>query len=1301
MLPKYWNITALLVLLCGYRLLAQNCNNLVENGRLQVAIPAGEGTGQTINETYYNCLTYAQNPNFYLYAGVTIYFGDAVNNPTSYVRVVFRCSGTVWGIFAGMSSPAIAITGNEVFGPNSFERENCSSCSLPPTGDEYLCVPCNESCLGDTSLNRCYGTASSQCCNFLFNETCVVSCPTNTQANSSHICVCENSWEGPLCDQCLIPCGNGTPNSDCSGCNCNVGYEGQICETNTDDCQSSPCLNNGSCTDMINNYTCTCVNEWEGRNCSECGLGCVNGRDNSDCSQCICDLGFTGTMCEADIDECMPNPCNNSGSCNNLVNNYTCNCTNEWEGRNCSECGLGCDNGRDNSECSQCICDLGFTGTMCETDIDECMPNPCNNSGSCNNLVNNYTCNCTNEWEGRNCSECGLGCDNGRDNSDCSQCICDLGFTGTMCEADIDECMPNPCNNSGSCNNLVNNYTCNCTNEWEGRNCSECGLGCDNGRDNSECSQCICDLGFTGTMCETDIDECMPNPCNNSGSCNNLVNNYTCNCTNEWEGRNCSECGLGCGNGKDNSECSQCICDLGFTGTMCETDINECMSNPCNNSGSCNDLVNNYTCNCTNNWEGRNCSECGLGCGNGRDNSECSMCVCDPGFTGILCEVDINECETNPCRNNGTCINLVNDYSCNCTNNWTGRNCSICPLNCNNGTQSLDCSICTCDAGYSGDSCETNINECSPNPCENEGNCIDGINNFSCNCANLWMGRTCNTCLLTCVNGNQSSDCSECECFQGYTGTNCSMDINECLPNPCLNSGTCTDMINDYACNCTNEWGGRNCSACGLGCGINGIENSDCSNCDCNLGFTGTMCGTNINDCTPNSPCRNNGSCTDLVDNYMCNCTNEWEGRNCSECGLGCFNGRDNSECSMCVCDPGFTGRLCDTDINECQPSPCRNSGSCTDLVNNYTCNCTDGWEGRNCSTPIDPCVPNPCRHGGECEKNGTSFVCICPLGYSGRECGIASITCNVSESNCNSGVCVEVPRFDLIEAIPPSYCECTSSYTGINCDLLINRCTPEACQNGGSCELVKNLEYNLNYTCTCLDPWSGPNCQLCPFDGLCENNGSRSADCSRCICQSPYIGLYCAETSCTESQVVDVDKCSDECSTPNYQVSSGNICSACGIDNCLKCEKDQNVCTKCQNGYQVIDKECMRIQAGCGIDNCVRCYYGICTICAANYSVTFENECVSFERPIDVTTKGNFNTLPIIIGSVSGGIALLLIILLILVGSAIAIYYYKKNYGDLVYTVEKDDFKVDIEINNPIYIGGDDLDQQKLLKSL
>lgn len=68
----------------------------------------------------------------------------------------------------------------------------------------------------------------------------------------------------------------------------------------------------------------------------------------------------------------------------------------------------------------------------------------------------------------------------------------------------------------------------------------------------------------------------------------------------------------------------------GYVGRLCEVNINECASEPCENAGTCEDLVNGY------------------------------HCYCADGFTGTRCEQDIDECLSSPCQNNATCIDQIN-----------------------------------------------------------------------------------------------------------------------------------------------------------------------------------------------------------------------------------------------------------------------------------------------------------------------------------------------------------------------------------------------------------------------------------------------------------------------------------------------------------------------------------------------------------------------------------------------------------------------------------------------------------------
>ena len=38
-------------------------------------------------------------------------------------------------------------------------------------------------------------------------------------------------------------------------------------------------------------------------------------------------------------------------------------------------------------------------------------------------------------------------------------------------------------------------------------------------------------------------------------------------------------------------------------------------------------------------------------------------------------------------------------------------------------------------------------------------------------------------------------------------------------------------------------------------------------------------------------------------------------------------------------------------DIDDCNPNPCANGGTCTDGVDSYTCQCAAGYTGPNCNT--------------------------------------------------------------------------------------------------------------------------------------------------------------------------------------------------------------------------------------------------------------------------------------------------------------------------------------------------------------
>uniref|UniRef100_A0A8C7NGT1 Protocadherin Fat 4 n=1 Tax=Oncorhynchus mykiss TaxID=8022 RepID=A0A8C7NGT1_ONCMY len=174
---------------------------------------------------------------------------------------------------------------------------------------------------------------------------------------------------------------------------------------------------------------------------------------------------------------------------------------------------------------------------------------------------------------------------------------------------DHDPCTRNPCQNGGSCKRRLS-------------------VGPDMKTEDSvpvilvsnhphQPYACSCRPGYAGALCEMDIDECLPSPCHNGGTCHNLVGGFSC------------------------------TCPEGFTGMACERDVNECLSNPCKNGALCQNYPGGFNC------------------------------LCKSGFAGKTCDSIINHCECNPCFNGGSCQNRVDGYNCHCPFGVFGKHCEL------------------------------------------------------------------------------------------------------------------------------------------------------------------------------------------------------------------------------------------------------------------------------------------------------------------------------------------------------------------------------------------------------------------------------------------------------------------------------------------------------------------------------------------------------------------------------------------------------------------------------------------------
>ena len=46
---------------------------------------------------------------------------------------------------------------------------------------------------------------------------------------------------------------------------------------------------------------------------------------------------------------------------------------------------------------------------------------------------------------------------------------------------------------------------------------------------------------FNNYLCLSDINDCIPDPCENGATCGDEVNDYTCTCMVGYNGKNCSQ----------------------------------------------------------------------------------------------------------------------------------------------------------------------------------------------------------------------------------------------------------------------------------------------------------------------------------------------------------------------------------------------------------------------------------------------------------------------------------------------------------------------------------------------------------------------------------------------------------------------------------------------------------------------------------------------------------------------------------------------------------------------------------------
>ncbi|PAV78411.1 hypothetical protein WR25_15182 isoform Q [Diploscapter pachys] len=451
----------------------------------------------------------------------------------------------------------------------------------------------------------------------------------------------------------------------------------------------------------------------------------------------------------------------------------------------------------------------------------------------------------------------------------------------------------------------------------------------------------------------------------------------------------------------------------------------------------------------------------------------------------------------------------------------------FCPVDfCQNGGKCLEYDQksgkgkCQCPLEFTGVNCEKDVDECElarkdgQHACRDNGECVNTFGSYKCVCKPGYVSEDCSiqeNPEIECNDAEPDRQCQHggvciydelknnktCECPKGYEGLFCEKDVDECKHySPCQNYGTCQNTDGGYRCFCMDGFKGDQCqineddcidnkcspdSAC-----IDGIKTYTCH---CPIGKMGTYCQL-VDRCTTEDPCLQGDCITDpLTGNYQC------------------------------ICHPGYTGKNCDQDIDECaiNPNRCYNGGICVNKLGGYDCMCPEGYKGEFCEDLMNPCEEVQCHNGGKCRlrKSGNNTYVAecscypgfhghdctqkCPFGFKGAQCQEPFFPCKNS-ADCNAGG-------DCIE----SECICKGPFYGNRCEMR-RRCQEGFCLNEGICE-----DKNNSATCNCRQSFAGERCEV-KID-LCQNhrckNGAickQEKDIYKCECIEGTAGRFCEE---------------------------------------------------------------------------------------------------------------------------------------------------------------------------------------------
>lgn len=418
-------------------------------------------------------------------------------------------------------------------------------------------------------------------------------------------------------------------------------------------------------------------------------------------------------------------------------------------------------------------------------------------------------------------------------------------------------------------------------------------------------TSCTCFEGYTGESCETEINECAEQSCSGRGSCTDLIAGYRCKC------RSSKHYGADCEFEVTSNPTSSPTNAPSKSPTRFPTAFpSESPSKSPTRSPTASPSRSPSTSptNSPTAFPSKSPSK-------SPSQSPSASPTTGPSASPSRSPSPYDDCSTQPCSEHGVCQDAVGTFICACSIGWSGKTCSV-PTDCTAGSNGKACENggspagrtgnCKCKCagtGFEGPNCERNVDDCADQACTGHGECIDGINDFSCVCDEGWLGKICEVATdctagpngKVCENGGapagKTGEC-KCQCAgTGFEGPVCARNVDDCAAQPCSEHAECLDRINGFFCKCDRGWSGQKClvpTDCtagpnGKACENDGVPAGKTGECKCECagtGFEGPACARNVDDCA-GQLCSGHGICQDRVNSYECQCKGAHEGKNC------------------------------------------------------------------------------------------------------------------------------------------------------------------------------------------------------------------------------------------------------------------------------------------------------------------------------------------------------------------------------------------------------------------------------------